>query len=171
MVSTNKSIFLAVAIVAIIAIGAVIFFRTSGVQNGGPTSTTATRTAAPADVTVPNKGDTVAVNVAAPIVVAAAGTNVVSNLRSFDLALAGGQFSPSTVIVNFMDIVHLTVSSQDGTYDFAQPDYGLSTGPIAKGKVKTIEFQANNAGKFSFFCASCGGPGKGPVGYLIVVKK
>lgn len=109
-------------------------------------------------------------NVAKPQAVAPAGPGGDAKLRSFAISAKGNQFSPNTVIVKVGDTVHLAVAAMDKDYDFTQPDYGFRI-PLPKGKAIPIEFQATAAGKFTFYCKSCGGPSKGPVGYLIVAAK
>ena len=79
-------------------------------------------------------------------------------------------FIPDTVVVNKGDVVHIDLTAVDKDYAFTQPDYGFDS-PIAKGKTRAIEFQAVAGGKITFFCKICGGPEKGPVGYLIVKDK
>ena len=66
------------------------------------------------------------------------------------------------------ETVNLSVTAVDANYSFTQPDYGFND-MIAKGKTQTIQFQAMASGNFSFYCSSCGGPLKGPVGHIIIV--
>ena len=126
-----------------------------------------TRESISGSVTVPNEGDKVPANVAPPVEVGSAGNNTVASYRSFDLNVSGGAFTPDTVIVKVGDTVHMLITASGGNYDFTQPDYGLKTA-LLSGKTTVVEFQAITSGKFTFYCASCGGPSKGPVGYVIV---
>lgn len=136
---------------------------------GNPAQST-TKTAVPANVSVPGVSSTVSADVAKPINVSAAAPGVTAQLRTFSIAVNNDQFSPNTVIVNPGDTVRLTFTAQDKTYDFTQPDYGLKQ-TLTQGKQAIVEFQAVDTGKFTFYCSSCGGPDKGPVGYIIVVSK
>ena len=108
-------------------------------------------------------------NVAAPSIVAAANASG-SAFRSFEIKVEGGHFTPDTVIVRQGDTVHIDVTGVDRAYDFTQPDYGFKT-LLLKGQSKQIEFNASASGKFKFYCAACGGPDKGPVGYIIISPK
>jgi heme/copper-type cytochrome/quinol oxidase subunit 2 len=140
---------------------------TTGVA-GNPLESS-TRTDAPQDATVPEENaSNVGADIAVPHLVTAAGPNVPYKYRSFDITVNNNKFTPATVTVNEKDTVHLNITAQDGAYDFYQPDYGLST-PLPKGEKKVVEFGANLSGKLTFYCQSCGGPDKGPVGYVIVV--
>lgn len=93
-----------------------------------------------------------------------------SNFRSFSLSVSSNEFSPSNVIAYIGDTVRLNITAKDKDYDFYQPDYGLSK-QLPKGVAALVEFQVTAAGKYTFYCKSCGGPAKGPVGYVVVVPK
>jgi heme/copper-type cytochrome/quinol oxidase subunit 2 len=145
-----------------------------GTPGAGPASSApapVTRLPAPANVLVPEAGAQNAVpNIAVPQVESAAAPGVDAKYRSFNIIIENGQFMPSTVAVNLGDVVQLQVGAVGGNYDFIQPDYGLRAS-LPNGVSKKIEFGATAPGKFVFYCSSCGGPAKGPVGYLIVVGK
>ncbi|MEK7076966.1 MAG: cupredoxin domain-containing protein, partial [Patescibacteria group bacterium] len=109
-------------------------------------------------------------NVARPDVSIPLGASTDDKLRKFQIQITGGAFAPEdTVVVRKGDSVRLAVTAVDRNYDFTQPDYGFSS-PIRKGTSVEFKFAATASGKFTFFCKSCGGPEKGPVGYLIVAE-
>ncbi len=146
----------------------------NGVASGASAGTknySATHTAAPANVTVPNEGatGTVAASVAVPAIQGPAAPGSSASYRSFNISVDNGQFSPSNIAVNLGDTVNLYITAIDKDYAFTQPDYGFND-LLPKGVKKTIQFQANNSGRFEFYCSSCGGPSSGPVGYLTVVS-
>ncbi len=135
---------------------------------GAPAGTTQTRAPAPQNIVVPGVGAQVSSsNVAAPQVVTPANSHSTSELRSFTITAEDGKFTPNTVIVNQNDVVNLVISAVGASYDFTQPDYGFHVS-IPAGQSKTIQFGATASGQFTFYCASCGGPAKGPIGYIIV---
>jgi heme/copper-type cytochrome/quinol oxidase subunit 2 len=191
MSNTKKIIRVIAAVVivlVVVAVIAVVWYRhtqsqhsaTSGTAGSAAvgldasatsTATSSTRTAVPADVVVPDKGaSSTAANVAVPVVQAAGDPSGDVGYRSFNITIKGGAYSPDTVIVNQGDTVNLELTAADAAYGFEQPDYGFNAA-IPKGKTQTIQFQALQAGNFIFYCASCGGPSKGPVGHVIVVAK
>jgi len=172
-----------VVVVVVIAVVAVVWYRHSANnagKSGGsaagsgalstlPVATSSTRTAVPANVAVPDKGATSAPSgVAVPAVQGAGDPSGSVSYRSFDISIKNNVFSPDTVIVNQGDTVDLEIDAVDANYAFTQPDYGFNA-PIAEGKTQRIQFQALQSGNFTFYCSSCGGPSKGPVGHLIVV--
>ena len=107
---------------------------------------------------------------ATPNVVVAAAPYASAKARSFSITISANQFSPAKIAVNQGDNVSISFTAKDQNYDVAIPDYGLHQ-IIPKGSSKPIMFQATATGQFTFYCPSCGGPAKGPVGYLFVAPK
>lgn len=185
--SNTKKIVGVVIIVVVIAIVAVVWYEhpisvpapgapgSSGTASTNPvasiTPSSTTRTAVPANVTVPNKGATsTSSGVAVPAVQSVGDPAGNVQYRSFSINIQSNAFVPDTVIVNQGDTVDLEITAVDANYSFTQPDYGFNA-PIAKGKTQRIQFQALQSGNFLFYCSSCGGPSSGPMGHLIVVAK
>ena len=129
-----------------------------------------TRSDSTGNVPVPDKGAQAAANVAVPTNVAPANPQNSASWRAFDINVEGAQFKPNTIAVYVGDVVHVTFHAVDQSYDFTQPDYGFKVS-LPKGQATLVELEATAPGKFSFYCASCGGPQKGPVGYLVVEPK
>lgn len=137
---------------------------------GGATSSP-TMQKAPSQLVVPGQNATsVPKGVAAPKLVTAGGPSGTTSYRMFNITETAHAFTPNTIIVNQGDTVHLNITASGGSYDFTQPDMGLSMN-IPSGKTKVVQFDANTAGKFTFYCKSCGGPAQGPVGYIEVAPK
>jgi heme/copper-type cytochrome/quinol oxidase subunit 2 len=188
----REIIVVAVVVVIVIVAGAGIYYWSSGNnKTGSSTSVPAAGTAGsvgapgvgtvlsattsiqslPSNVVVPvQNASSVPAGVAAPSIVTPGSPSGSTSYRSFSISISGGAYTPNTVIVNQGDTVHISLTAVDGNYDFTQPNYGLSLA-IAKGQSKVVQFDADTAGKFTFYCASCGGPTKGPTGYIEVVAK
>ena len=92
-----------------------------------------------------------------------------SMTRTFEISVFEDKFSPDTVIVYEGDRPRIKITAIDKDYDFIQPDYGVKQ-TVFQGETKLVSFRAGETGKFTFFCESCGGPEKGPVGYIIIKK-
>ena len=117
------------------------------------------------DVAVPDVNSTnLPKNIAKPETVIPTGS---ASIRIFEIKAEGGKFTPDTLIVNNRDTVKIKLTSVDKDYDFTLPFYGLKY-VIEKSKTADITFSVSNQGKIPFYCTSCGGPDKGPVGYLII---
>lgn len=177
----KKEIIIIAVAVLIVALGGGIYYWSSkhsgGLFGGNSSSTTSgissstTMQPITSNVTVPDQNaSSVPAGVAAPAIVASGSPSGTTKYRSFDIKISGGAYTPSTVIVNTGDTVHINLTAVDAAYDFTQPDMGLSLA-IPKGSTKVVQFDANTAGKLTFYCKSCGGPMKGPTGYIEVVAK
>ncbi len=99
-----------------------------------------------------------------------------SKFRSFDIKISSTKFDPDTVIVKLGDTVRISATAVGGSYDLFQPEYGFRVPQkigtsLKSGETQSVQFDATSEGKFMFFCQSCGGPNKGPVGYLVVAPK
>ncbi len=171
----RKIIFVSSGAALILAIFLGVFFFTGwrpfsprgAPETEVPQKKSATWSIAPVTIAVPEKGDSAPQNIAIPQVVGAAAPAVKASYRGFTVTGDGGKFAPDTVIVRKNDTVRITVAAVDQTYDVTQPDYGIHLS-VPKGETKWTEFEATAVGKFTFYCAACGGPDAGPIGYLIV---
>lgn len=183
----NKKIIIYAVVALVVIAGLVIFLVSStgkpgsGSQTGTSTTTTTATTStgtpqsttyAPvsADTKIPGVGEQTSGGVGAPITVVPAAPGITALARSFNVSVQGDKFTPSTLTVLIGDTINISITAIDKDYDFTQPDYGLST-PLPKGVNKLVLFQGMTSGKYTFFCKSCGGPDKGPVGYIVVVPK
>ncbi|HUC01493.1 MAG TPA: cupredoxin domain-containing protein [Candidatus Paceibacterota bacterium] len=179
MSNRQKTLALVVAALVIVAAGAWVWisYDHNGTEGGSGgsvatgTPTSATRAPVPAGTVVPNEGATdTPAGVAVPAVQSIGDPSGNTSYRSFNITAQGGTFSPATIAVNEGDTVDLEITAADAAYSFTQPDYGFNAA-IAKGKTQRIQFQALQTGDFIFYCGSCGGPAKGPVGHIIVTAK
>lgn len=177
----NKIIIL-VVVATMIAIFFVMNFsknKSQAPQNNGVSNTvnqsapqSETWQVFPKNVEVPGVGETnVPEGVAVPKNVSPASTVSDAKIRNFsELKIENNKFTPQEFIVKQGDIFDVNVVAIDNDYDFTQQDYGFNLN-IKKGETKRVQFQATASGKFTFYCKSCGGPEKGPIGYLTVVPK
>ncbi len=88
-------------------------------------------------------------------------------LRSFDISAKEGKYTPSTIIVNIGDTVHINFRAEDDAYDIVFPDYGLKQ-TAKQGETKVIEFQAVIDGQFAFYCENA--CPKGEMEGILIVK-
>jgi len=66
------------------------------------------------------------------------------------------EFDSSTITVNEGDRVKLNIKSIDVTYGFTISEFGVSK-TLSPGQTTTVEFTANKAGMYTFFCSvQCG---------------
>lgn len=168
-------IVLGVALVVLVAgIAAFFTFRSSSpVSQPGAKVEVAkpTREEVPPGTVVPDGASAdLPAGVANPEGVKLTGASSSPYLRNFSVTINNDTVSPSNIVAYVGDILTITFESRDKDYDFVQPDYGL-TWQVPGGGSKTFQFQADSTGKFIFYCPSCGGPDKGPVGYITAATR
>lgn len=72
--------------------------------------------------------------------------------KEFTLTGHGGQWGPQVIRVTKGDTVRLRLTSADVVHGFAFKAYGIAVDEVYPGKVKTIEFVADEPGTFVFVC-------------------
>lgn len=65
---------------------------------------------------------------------------------------AAGGWSLDRIVVNRGERVRLRIRSEDVVHGFAIGRLGVDAGPIEPGKTATVEFVADQAGEFTFYC-------------------
>lgn len=148
-------------------------------NTGAVTSTSqfAAPAPAPGSIKVPTVGEVLPAAqqkvVAVPTVVVPAGPGMATTtgpqLRIYNIAAAAGHFVPYQIIANVGDTVHINFTAEDGAYDITFPSYGMKQ-TAQKGQTKILEFQALEAGTFTFYCTACGGPTSTARGQIIIAK-
>lgn len=63
-----------------------------------------------------------------------------------------GGFQPRTISVKQGQLVRLRLTSRDVTHGFYVPDFNIRQVVISPGKFTTVEFVADKAGTFPFYC-------------------
>lgn len=180
----NKIIGIVVAVVALIVIiGISVSIKRSGSNlnsplggagGGNKPSGPVTQEALPqsAVVIVPGANATSAPpGVAVPTNVSPANAAGTSNFRNFNITIDNNKFIPDTINVYTNDQLVLNFTAVDKNYDFTQPNIGANAIPIPKGTTYKLPMQAPPPAKYIFYCKSCGGPDKGPVGYIVIAPR
>lgn len=89
-------------------------------------------------------------------------------VKEFSMTAKQFSFDPETIKVKQGDKVRLTIKSTDVPHSFALPDFNVNV-DLQPDKTETIEFIANKAGEFTFFCSIfCGSGHPDMKGKLIV---
>ncbi len=164
----------------IVAIVAIVLWKVGGPGTSGnigqePAGGAAadgaiTREDVSADTEVPGLDSETPDNVARPTIVTPVVPGSDSSVRAFDMKIENGAFNPDTVIVQVNDVANVKIMAVDQSYSIVQPDYGFSL-TIPKGETKVFAGQFTSPGKYLLYCPSCGGPDKGPKGYVVAVPK
>ncbi len=169
--SKQRIILLVIAIVILVVVGIILGVPEKEAEKT-PTeeveeAESPTRKKVPEDIVVPEIGSEVEEDVAVPEIVTEAARGAEAKFRRFEIKAENNVYTPSTVIVNKGDIVHINFTAVDKKYDLTFPDYGMRQ--VAEpGETKIIEFQAFTQGKFLFYSALYGGLEGEMKGYIIV---
>lgn len=91
-----------------------------------------------------------------------------ASVKSFNLTAKTWSFEPSTITVKKGDTVKLAIKSLDVPHGFALSSFGINK-TLNPGETVNVEFVADKAGSFPFFCSvSCGSGHGGMRGTLVV---
>ncbi|NBB89995.1 MAG: multicopper oxidase domain-containing protein [Spirochaetes bacterium] len=82
----------------------------------------------------------------------------------------GYNYMPSEIRVNVGDTVRLTYENGGGFHDWVLDEFDASTRRISGGSTATIEFTADEAGTFEFYCSVGNHRALGMVGDFVVVE-
>ena len=89
-------------------------------------------------------------------------------VKEFTVEGKNYSFTPSTITVNKGDKVKITFKNSDGQHDFVLPDFNVKTNIINSGEQVTVEFTADKAGSFQYFCSVANHRTMGMAGTLTV---
>ena len=93
----------------------------------------------------------------------------VINIESFNVSGREFSFSPGEIKISEGDTVKI-VFKNDGTmsHDFRVDEFNVATKILEPGEEETIEFVANQAGTFEYYCSVGNHRANGMVGNLVV---
>ncbi len=89
-------------------------------------------------------------------------------VKEFTVVGAAFKFDPSTITVNKGDKVKITFKNGGGTHDLVIDEFNVTTKVIKTGEEDTVEFTADKAGSFEYYCSVEDHRAKGMKGTLIV---
>lgn len=88
--------------------------------------------------------------------------------KEFTVTGSGFKFSPSTLTVNKGDKVKITFVNSGGTHNFILDQFGVKTKTLGTGQQETVEFTADKAGSFEYYCSVANHKAMGMKGMLVV---
>jgi len=91
-------------------------------------------------------------------------------VKEFSITARQYDFQPSTITVKKGDLVKLKITSLDVTHGFSLPDFNVNAN-LEPGKETTVEFTADKAGSFTFFCSVFCGSGHSEMKGTLVVEE
>ncbi|MCA1755032.1 MAG: cupredoxin domain-containing protein [Spirochaeta sp.] len=94
-----------------------------------------------------------------------------SGVKEIEVTNRGLVFSVSEMRVNVGDTVRVTYTNGGGRHDWVLDEFdGAQTDVIKAGESQTVEFVADRAGSFEFYCSVPGHRQAGMYGTFVVVE-
>lgn len=92
----------------------------------------------------------------------------IGTVKEFTIEGSPFKFVPNVMRVKVGDTVRVTFKNVQGTHDFTLDEFEVQTETLATGESETVEFVADRAGTFEYYCSVMDHRAKGMVGSLIV---
>lgn len=89
-------------------------------------------------------------------------------LKEFTISGKNFSFSPSTITVKKGDRVKIIFQNTDGFHDFMINEFGVATKQIRSPGTEVLEFVADKAGSFKYYCSVGSHYSMGMKGTLVV---
>jgi nitrosocyanin len=80
-------------------------------------------------------------------------TPEMSVIKEFTVNGSNFSFTPKTMAVKKGDTVRVTFINESGTHDWVLDEFNARTQVIGAGKQETVEFVADKAGTFEYYCS------------------
>src|SRR3989344_1215673 len=93
---------------------------------------------------------------------------VVGAVKEFTVEGSPFKFVPNVINVKKGDTVRVTFKNVTGTHDFVIDEFDVRTNQIGEGEEEEVEFIADKAGTFEYYCSVGNHRAMGMVGKLIV---
>ncbi len=74
-------------------------------------------------------------------------------IKEIKVTNQGFTFIPAEIVVKKGDTVRLTYENGGGFHDWVLDEFGAATAKMPGGKSQTVEFSADTAGSFEFYCS------------------
>ncbi len=95
-------------------------------------------------------------------------TSATSNVKELMVEGSNFKFAPNQLKVKTGDHVKITFKNTAGMHDFRIDDLGIATKVLRTGGQETIEFTADKAGSFEYYCSVGDHKAMGMKGMLVV---
>ena len=91
-----------------------------------------------------------------------------STVKEFTVIGKNYSFSPTKIIVKKGDMVKITFKDDDGFHDLKIDGYNVTTQRVNTGGESSVQFVADKAGSFEYYCSVDSHREKGMKGTLVV---
>lgn len=105
---------------------------------------------------------------AMPEASAASDSSMMEGVKEFTITSEGLKFTPAEIKVNVGDKVRITYKNMKGQHNLALDEFKVKTKLLNAGEEETVEFAADKAGTYEFYCPVPGHRPAGMEGMLVV---
>lgn len=147
----NKNLIIGVIVIAVIALGAAFIMKS-----------------APSQDTQPGQSQEAVEPSGAMEDSDATGSAMSDEVREFIVTGSPFKFDVKEIKVKQGDKVKITFKNAQGTHDFVIDEFDVRTSVIQAGEEESIEFTADEAGSFEYYCSVANHRAQGMFGTLIV---
>jgi plastocyanin len=84
---------------------------------------------------------------------AATSTSSTPTVKEFTVTGSNFSFNPSNLTVNKGDRVRIIFKNSGGNHDWVIDEFGARTSVLSSGQSQTVEFTADKAGSFEYYCS------------------
>jgi plastocyanin len=96
------------------------------------------------------------------------GSGMMKTVKSFTISGSNFAFDKKTIEVSKGDTVKITFKNSSGKHDWKIDEFNASTKILGSGEEETVEFVADKAGSFEYYCSVGSHRQMGMVGTLTV---
>lgn len=89
-------------------------------------------------------------------------------VKEFTVMGSSLKFAPATLTVNKGDQVKITFKNNGGTHDFVIDEFSVKSDTLQSNEDTTVEFTADQAGSFEYYCSVANHRQMGMKGTLVV---
>jgi nitrosocyanin len=93
---------------------------------------------------------------------------MMENVKEFSISAKPFSFTPATMTVKKGDKVKITLTDKEGMHDLVIDEFNVKTKVLSAGETDTVEFTADKAGTYEYYCSVSNHRAMGMVGKLIV---
>jgi plastocyanin len=148
-------------VLALVVLGGGYYYFMGSPTPAAPTEDTAVETPVDSGMPVPEAGNegTTEMEVSSSTTSTEAGAGAAAApatagaVKSFTVEGSNMKFVPSTMEVKKGDTVKITFKNVDGFHDFVIDEFKVKTKQIKSPSEETVEFVADKAGSFEYYCS------------------
>lgn len=149
----NTAVIVGVIVAVVLILGAVLLFTRNN-EDSDEVGDTNVDTVVPTDEPVAEE-DLTAISPApveeSPSVSPTAATQ--GAVKEFTVSGRSFRFTPAEIRVKTGDTVRITFKNEEGMHDLRLDEFNVATKVIPGGQQETVEFVANKAGQYEYYCS------------------